>query len=442
MRVAAPKILMRRGLENPETSHTLDAYEAAGGYRSVRKALGMDPDAIVDVVKASGLRGRGGAGFPTGTKWSFIPRDSEKPKYLVCNSDESEPGTFKDRWLLEKDPHLVIEGMMICAIAIDCHLMFNYFRGEFSHPLKRFQAAVDEAYAKGYLGKGIFDSDYDLDLVTHFGAGAYIAGEETGMLESLEGKKAMPRNKPPFPAIEGLFRCPTVINNTETLAALPWILENGGDAYAALGTEESSGTKMWSCSGPVNAPGVYEVEMGVDMMEFLEGELGGMMEGVALKAVVPGGSSVPIMTPEECDGAKLSYEGLQQRGSMVGSGGFMVIGDNVSVPAALMNLAHFYAHESCGQCTPCREGCGWIEQLCRKLLDGRGTQGDVERILRLADNMAGGNTICALADAMAWPAVSYVKKFPQEFLDLCTGPVDLEALDEALSRHVHVLPAA
>lgn len=438
--MAAPKILMKRGLETPETSHTLDAYERAGGYRSVKKALEMDPTAIVDEVKASGLRGRGGAGFPTGTKWSFIPRDSGKPTYLVCNSDESEPGTFKDRWLLEKDPHLVLEGMMICAIAIECHLMFNYFRGEFTFPVKRFQAAVAEAYEKGYLGQGIFGSDYDLDIVVHYGAGAYIAGEETGMLESLEGKKAMPRNKPPFPAIEGLFGCPTVINNTETLATLPWILENGGDAYAGYGTEKSAGTKMWSCSGPVNRPGVYEVELGVDMMEFVEGTLGGLMPGVGLKGIVPGGSSVPIMTPEECVGAKMSYEGLQEAGSMVGSGGFMVIPDNVSVPACLLNLAHFYAHESCGQCTPCREGCGWIEQLVDRLLAGRGTQKDLRQILRLSDNMAGGKTICALADAMAWPAISYIKKFPHEFAELCVEPVDMDALDEAVAAHAHVLP--
>ncbi len=439
--MAAPNILMQRGLDRPSDSHTLAAYEAAGGYRSVKKALGMDPVALVEEVKLSGLRGRGGAGFPTGTKWGFIPRGTDKPVYLVCNSDESEPGTFKDRWLLEKDPHLVIEGMMIASIAIGCRLAFNYFRGEFSFPVRRFQAAVEEAYAKGYLGKGIFGSDTDLDIVTHFGAGAYIAGEETGLLESLEGKKAMPRNKPPFPAIEGLFQCPTVINNTETLAAVPWIVENGGGAYTRYGTEKSRGTKMWSCSGPVNRPGVYEVELGVDLMEFIEDTLGGMMPGVDLKAVIPGGSSVPIMTPEQCRGAKMDYEGLREHGSMVGSGGFMVIGSGTSIPACLQNLAHFYAHESCGQCTPCREGCGWIDQLLVKILDGRGTQGDLEQILRLSDLMA-GKTICALADALAWPAISYIQRFPEEFAALCAGPVDMAALQAAVDRHKHVLPAA
>ncbi|CAN5287242.1 NADH-quinone oxidoreductase subunit NuoF [soil metagenome] len=439
--MAAPKILMQRGLDRPGQSHRLEAYEQVGGYGAVKKALDMDPAKITDVVKASGLRGRGGAGFPTGTKWSFIPRESEKPKYLVCNSDESEPGTFKDRWLLENDPHAVIEGMMIAAIAIDCHLAFNYFRGEFAFPMARWRGALDEAYEKGYLGKGVFGSDYDLDIVTHAGAGAYIAGEETGLIESLEGKKAMPRNKPPFPAVEGLFRCPTVINNTETLAVVPWIIENGGEAYAEYGTEKSKGTKMWSCSGAINRPGVYEVELGIEMMGFVEEHCGGLIDGIGLKGIIPGGSSVPVMRPEECQGAKMDYEGLRERGSLVGSGGFIVIGDNVSAVDCLLNLAHFYAHESCGQCTPCREGCGWIEQLVAKILDGKGTQRDLERILRLSESMA-GKTICALADAMAWPAVAFIKKYPEDFAGLCAEPVDMEALARAVGEYDHILPKA
>jgi len=439
--MSAPRILMQRALDRPADSWTLAAYEAAGGYGAVRKALDMDPGAIIDEVKKSGLRGRGGAGFPTGTKWSFIPREIDKPKYLVCNSDESEPGTFKDRWLLERDPHAVIEGMMIAAAAIGCRLMFNYFRGEFSYPAKRFMAAVEEAYAKGYLGKGIFGSDYDLELVTHVGAGAYICGEETGLIESLEGKKGMPRNKPPFPAIEGLFRSPTVINNTETLAVVPWILEHGGDAYAQYGPEKSHGTKLWSASGPIRNSGVYELEMGYDLMTFLEEDLGGLLDGFGLKGIIPGGSSVPVMTPEECRGARLDYEGLRERGSLVGSGGFIVIGDNVSAVQCLLNLAHFYAHESCGQCTPCREGCGWIQQLMHKILEGHGTQRDLEQVLRISDNMA-GKTICALADAMAWPAVAFVKKYPEEFAELLTGPVDLDAIRAAVGRVDHILPKA
>jgi NADH-quinone oxidoreductase subunit F len=432
---------MQRGLDHPGESHRLQSYEETGGYRAVMKALDMDPAKIVDEVKASGLRGRGGAGFPTGTKWSFTPRESEKPKYLVCNSDESEPGTFKDRWLLENDPHAVIEGMMIAAIAIDSHLAFNYFRGEFSYPIARWRTAVEEAYEKGYLGKGIFNSDYDLDIVTHAGAGAYIAGEETGLIESLEGKKAMPRNKPPFPAVEGLFQCPTVINNTETLAVVPWILENGAGAYSQYGTEKSKGTKLWSCSGPINRPGVYEVEMGVEMMGFLEEQCGGLMEGVGLKGIIPGGSSVPVMTPDECVGARMDYEGLRERGSLVGSGGFIVLGDNVSAVDCLLNLAHFYAHESCGQCTPCREGCGWIELLVGKIRAGRGVQKDLELILRLSDGMA-GKTICALADAMAWPAIAFIKKYPEDFVALCEESVDLEALAAAIGEHDHILPKA
>ncbi len=432
---------MQRGLDHPGESHRLEVYERTGGYRSVRKALGMDPDKIIDEVKASGLRGRGGAGFPTGTKWSFTPRESDKPKYLVCNSDESEPGTFKDRWLLENDPHVVIEGMMIAAIAIDCHLAFNYFRGEFSYPIRRFREALDEVYAKGYLGKGIFGSGYDLDIVVHYGAGAYIAGEETGLLESLEGKKAMPRNKPPFPAVEGLFRSPTVINNTETLAVVPWIIENGGEGYARYGTERSKGTKLWSCSGPINRPGVYEVELGVEMMGFLEEQCGGLMEGVELKGIIPGGSSVPVMTPDECVGARMDYEGLRERGSLVGSGGFIVIGDNVSAVDCLLNLAHFYMHESCGQCTPCREGCGWIEQLLRRVRTGQATQQELEKPLWIADAMA-GKTICALADALAWPVVAFIKKYPEDFASSMSGAVDMDALAAAVARHDHILPRA
>ncbi|HET6342492.1 MAG TPA: NADH-quinone oxidoreductase subunit NuoF [Gemmatimonadota bacterium] len=439
--MAAPRILMQRGLDHPGESRRLEVYERTGGYRAVRKALAMDPAKIIDEVKASGLRGRGGAGFPTGTKWSFTPRESEKPKYLVCNSDESEPGTFKDRWLLENDPHAVIEGMMIAAIAIDGHLAFNYFRGEFSYPIRCFQAALDEAYAAGYLGKGILGSDYDLDIMVHYGAGAYIAGEETGLLESLEGKKAMPRNKPPFPAVEGLFRCPTVINNTETLAVVPWILENGSAAYAQYGTERSKGTKLWSCSGPINRPGVYEVELGVEMMGFLEEQCGGLMEGVGLKGIIPGGSSVPVMTPEECLGARMDYEGLRERGSLVGSGGFIVIGDNVSAVDCLLNLAHFYMHESCGQCTPCREGCGWIEQLLRRVKAGVASRAELEKPLWIADAMA-GKTICALADALAWPTVAFMKKYPDDFATSMGEPVDLDALAAEVAKVDHILPKA
>jgi NADH-quinone oxidoreductase subunit F len=395
-------------------SHTLAAYEKAGGYRAARKALEMDPGAVVDEVKRSGLRGRGGAGFPTGTKWGFIPKDNPRPKYLVQNADESEPGTFKDRLLLEQDPHLVIDGMICAAVAIGCHTMFTYIRGEYAYATERYLAADAEAYAAGYLGKGIFGSGYDLEHVIHIGAGAYICGEETGLLESLEGKKGFPRTKPPFPAVVGLFASPTVINNTETLAAVPWVLLNGGDAYKAIGTERSPGTKLFSVSGPVRKPGVYEVNLGYPMRQFLVEECGGMLDGFELKGVIPGGSSVPIMTPAEVDRANLDYESIRDNGSLLGSGGFIVCADNMSAPEMLLNLMRFYAHESCGQCTPCREGCGWLEDVAGRVLAGTGDPDDLDLVRRLSDNMM-AKTICALADGAAMPALALITKYRAEF---------------------------
>jgi NADH-quinone oxidoreductase subunit F len=395
-------------------SHTLAAYEKAGGYRAARKALSMDRGAIIDEVKRSGLRGRGGAGFPTGTKWGFIPKDNPRPKYLVQNADESEPGTFKDRLLLEQDPHLVIDGMICAAVAIGCRTMFTYIRGEYTFATERYITANEEAYGAGYLGKGIFDSDYDLEHVIHVGAGAYICGEETGLLESLEGKKGFPRVKPPFPAVVGLFASPTVVNNTETLAAVPWILLEGGDAYKAIGTERSPGTKLFSASGPVKKPGVYEVDLGTPMRRFIEEECGGMLEGFRLKGVIPGGSSVPIMTPDEVDRANLDYESIRDNGSLLGSGGFIVCADSMSAPEVLLNLMRFYSHESCGQCTPCREGCGWLEDVSARLLAGTADPDDLDLVRRLSDNML-GKTICALADGAAMPALALVKKYRAEF---------------------------
>ncbi|MFN2432841.1 MAG: NADH-quinone oxidoreductase subunit NuoF [Gemmatimonadota bacterium] len=397
-----------------EASHTLAAYERAGGYQAVRKALGMDPGAIIDEVKRSGLRGRGGAGFPTGTKWGFIPKDNPKPKYLVQNADESEPGTFKDRLLLEEDPHLVIDGMICAAVAIGCRRMFTYIRGEYTFATERYLAANEEAYRAGYLGKGIFGSDYDLEHVIHVGAGAYICGEETGLLESLEGKKGFPRIKPPFPAVVGLFASPTVVNNTETLAAVPWILLNGGDAYKAIGTEKSPGTKLFSVSGPVKRPGVYEVDLGYPMQRFIDEDCGGLLDGFRLKGVIPGGSSVPIMTVDEVARTNLDYESIRDNGSLLGSGGFIVCTDNMSAPEILLNLMRFYAHESCGQCTPCREGCGWLEDIAGRVLEGAADADDLHRVQRLADNMM-GKTICALADGTAMPALALLRKFRAEF---------------------------
>ena len=416
-----------------EGSHTLAAYEEAGGYQAARRALEMDPQAITDEVKASGLRGRGGAGFPTGTKWGFIPKDNPRPKYLVHNADESEPGTFKDRLLLERDPHMVIDGMICAAIAIDCHLMFTYVRGEYAFATRRFVEANEEAYGAGYLGKGIFGSGYDLEHVVHIGAGAYICGEETGLLESLEGKKGFPRIKPPFPAVVGLFASPTVVNNTETLAAVPWILLNGGSAYKDIGTERSPGTKLFSVGGPVKKPGVYEVDLGYPMQRFLEDECGGMLDGFRLKGVIPGGSSVPIMTPEEVTRANLDYESIRDNGSLLGSGGFIVCADNMSAPEILLNLMRFYAHESCGQCTPCREGCGWLEDVASRLLEGTGDPDDLELVRRLSDNMM-GKTICALADGAAMPMLGFVRKFRDEFLEVARNGLPEGARLDATTR--------
>jgi len=396
--------------------HTLAGYESRGGYDAVKKALSMDPLAIIEEMKKSGLRGRGGAGFSAGMKWSFVPRNSNKPVYIVCNADESEPGTFKDRLLLEKNPHSVIEGMMIAAIAVQSHWMCVYIRGEYAYPYAQLKQAVNEAYAKGYLGKNIFGSSYSLDLVVHRGAGAYICGEETGLLESLEGKKGQPRLKPPFfPATMGLYYSPTVLNNVETFASVPWIIKNGADAYAAIGTEKSKGTKLLSVSGHVNKPGVYEVEMGYPFKQFLEEECGGIPNGKKLKAVIPGGSSMPILTAEEVMGATIDYECMNKLGTYLGSGGVIVMDETVDIVDALRNLTHFYAHESCGQCTPCREGGHWVEKIFNRIHDGEGLPGDLELLDSICTQIA-GHTICMLGDSIVMPVKSYTAKFKGEFV--------------------------
>lgn len=395
--------------------HTLSGYESRGGYAGVRKALGMDPLAVIEEVKKSGLRGRGGAGFPAGQKWSFVPRNTGKPTYVVCNADESEPGTFKDRLLLEKNPHSIIEGMIIAAWSVQSHWMCVYIRGEYAYPYVRLKRAVEECYAKGYLGKNIFGSGYDLNLVVHRGAGAYICGEETGLLESLEGKKGQPRLKPPFfPATMGLYYSPTVLNNVETYATVPWILAHGGEAYSAIGTEKSKGTKLYSVSGHVNKPGVYEIEMGYPFKQFLEEECGGVRDGRKLKAVIPGGSSVPIVRAEELDSVTMDYEGWNKLGTFLGSGGVIVIDDSVDMVDAILNLTHFYAHESCGQCTPCREGGHWVEKIFHRIANGEGVPGDLELLETIVQQIA-GHTICFLGDSIAMPVRSFTAKFKDEF---------------------------
>jgi NADH-quinone oxidoreductase subunit F len=395
--------------------HTLAGYESRGGYQIIRKVLGMDPLKVVDEVKTSGLRGRGGAGFSTGMKWGFIPRNSGKPVYLINNADESEPGTFKDRVLLERDPHLVIEGMLIAAWAVQSNWSCTYIRGEYGYPYVQLKRAVEEAYQKGYLGENIFGSGFTHHMVVHRGAGAYICGEETALLESLEGNKGQPRLKPPFfPAAIGLYGAPTVVNNTETLAALPWILENGGAAYAAIGVGKSTGTKLISASGHINKPGVYEIELGYPILEFIEKELGGIRDGKKLKGVIPGGSSMPVLRADELAGVTIDYESLVKAGSHLGSGGFMVMDETTDMVEAARNVAHFYAHESCGQCTPCREGGHWIEKIFSRISLGHGLAGDVQLAESLCGQIA-GHTICAFGEALSWPAQAFMRKFPEEF---------------------------
>jgi NADH-quinone oxidoreductase subunit F len=409
------KILLRN-IDDPN-SHTLATYRSRGGYRGWEKVLQtMKPEQLTEEIKASGLRGRGGAGFPTGMKWSFVPKDSPKPKYLVCNADESEPGTFKDRLLIERDPHAIIEGTLMAAYAIQSHTAFIYIRGEFAFGAKVLERAIGEAAEARYIGKNIFGSGYDLDLILHRGAGAYICGEETALLSSLEGDRGWPKVKPPFPATHGLFGCPTVVNNVETLAALPWIVENGAAKYAAIGTEKSKGTKLFSASGHVRKPGVYELEMGYPFKKFIEEDCGGVPNRRKLKGVIPGGASMPVLRADEIDKVNLDYESVQAAGSLLGSGGVIVMDDTTCMARAAWNIARFYAHESCGQCTPCREGCHWMEKIFHRIEHGEGQSGDLDLILNVSGNIM-GNTICPFGDAAAMPAAAFIRKYRDEFED-------------------------
>ncbi|NOY27140.1 MAG: NADH-quinone oxidoreductase subunit NuoF [Oligoflexia bacterium] len=399
-------------------SHTLAVAEEHGGYASLRKALSMAPADITALVKASGLRGRGGAGFPTGLKWSFVPNAEKragKPVYLICNADESEPGTFKDRYCIWNDPHMLIEGCVIAAHAIGAKAAYIYLRGEFKYVKDRLDDALKEARAKGYVGKNIMGSGVDVDVWTHQGAGAYICGEETALLSSIEGHRGQPKLKPPFPAVEGAWHSPTIVNNVETLQVVPWLIEHGPDAYRAIGTEKASGTKLFSCSGNIKKPGVYELPLGYPMMELLNDECGGLLDGHTLKAVIPGGSSVPIMTPQEVAKATMDYESINEvAGSYLGSGGFIVMDERADLVDVLANLLRFYAHESCGQCTPCREGTGWMFSILDRLKSGDCTEDDI-RILRDVANNIHSRTICFFGASAAMPVQSFLKKFPEEF---------------------------
>ena len=395
-------------------SHAIETYVRDDGYQAARKALTeMTPEQVIAEVTKANLRGLGGAGFPTGKKWSFIPKDTTQPKFLVVNADEGEPGTIKDRYLIERDPHRLLEGMIIAAYATGARKAYVYIRGEYAHPTRILQRAVEEAYRYGFLGRKIFNTAFSLDVLIHRGAGAYICGEETALLESLEGKKGFPRLKPPFPAVSGLFGCPTVINNVETLACVPTILQKGGDWFAKLGYGKTGGTRLYSLSGHVNAPGLYEASQGVTLRELIFDYAGGIPHGRALKAVVPGGISAKILRADEID-VRMDFDSLMSAGTMAGSAGVIVMDETVCMVQALLYASKFFAHESCGQCSPCREGTGWVHKIIRRIAEGHGRPHDLDNLLTIATNME-GRTICVFADAAAWPVQSYITKFRDEF---------------------------
>jgi NADH-quinone oxidoreductase subunit F len=398
-------------------ARSLEGWEARGGYTALKKALEMDRDTVIDEVKASGLRGRGGAGFPTGVKWGFMPKEPSKPSYLVCNADESEPGTFKDREIIRWTPHQVIEGCLISAYAIRASHIYIYCRGEFFETSAILGKAVEEAYAAGYAGSDVMGSGVHIDVTVHVGAGAYICGEETGLLNSLEGRRGQPRVKPPFPAQVGAFGNPTTVNNVETLATVPHLIEHGGAWYRQWGTEQSPGTKLFCVSGHVERPGNYELPLGFDFDELLNDVCGGIRDGKAFKALIPGGSSVPILTAEQSAGMPLSYEGVQERGSMLGCASVIVMDETTDIVKQVRRMAYFYQHESCGQCTPCREGSAWVTKILRRIEDGRGTEEDLDTLVEVTTQMT-GTTICVLSDSVAAPVQSSIKKFRDEYLAL------------------------
>ncbi len=395
----------------------LPAYLGREGYSSLNKLFKMEPAAVIAEVEKSGLRGRGGAGFPTGIKWGFIPKDENAKNAVLCvNADEGEPGTFKDRMLLERDPHRIIEGTIIAAFACGAHEAVVYVRGEYVRPAAILETAIAEAYANGFLGKNIAGSGFDLDVIVYRGAGAYICGEETSLISSIEGSRGYPKIKPPFPAVRGLFGRPTIVNNVETLAALPWIVNCGALAYSAIGTQKSAGTKLISVSGHVNKPGVYEIKLGTSIAEFIKRHAMGVWKNKKLKAVIPGGSSVPVLTAEEALRTKLDYESCVENGTMLGSGGMIVMDETTDMVEALSVLVNFYAHESCGQCTPCREGCLWIKKIMDGILSGTGEASDLDLMIDIARKMQ-GRTICVFSDAIAAPVESFITKFRKEFED-------------------------
>ncbi|MDP6276133.1 MAG: NADH-quinone oxidoreductase subunit NuoF [Candidatus Marinimicrobia bacterium] len=406
--------------------HTLPFYQSVGGYTALEKVLTMDPEDVIDVVKNSNLRGRGGAGFPAGIKWGFLPKDMVKPTYLINNADESEPGTFKDRLLINKAPHQMLEGMLIAAYAIRCNLAFIYIRGEFYKEAEVLEKVLSEAYAANLLGKNILGSKYDLDVIVHRGAGAYICGEETALIESLEGKRGCPRLKPPFPALEGYLKCPTIVNNVETLSNLPHIINRGAEWFRSIGPEKGPGPKLYCVSGCVNSPGVFEEPMGTSLKKLIYENAGGIKNDNQLKAVLPGGSSSAILTAEEAVTLNMDFDSLMDAKTMLGSAGIIVMDDTVNMVQACLNIARFYAHESCGQCTPCREGTTWLVKMLTRMVQGGGKAGDIKMLYEITDNIGGlidfskgsfGKTICPFGEAVAWPIRSFVEKFESEFIN-------------------------
>lgn len=412
---------------NVPNINTFEVYRKMGGYTAVEKALKtMTPEEVVEEVKKSGVRGRGGAGFPMGMKWSFLAKPEGVPRYLVCNADESEPGTFKDHYLMREIPHLLIEGMIVSSFALGAKKSFIYVRGELMYVIKILEKAIAEATAAGFLGKNILGSGYDLELVVQPGGGAYICGEETALLESLEGKRGNPRNKPPFPAVKGLYQSPTVVNNVESIANTPWIVNNGGETYAALGVGRSTGTKLISASGHINRPGVYEIPLGITVEDFIYADewCGGIRPGHHLKAVIAGGSSVPILPAKlilnlaNGDKRLMTYESLSDggfaTGTMLGSGGFIAMDETACIVRNTWTFARFYHHESCGQCSPCREGTGWMDKVLERIENGKGNMRDIDLLVDVAKKIE-GNTICPLGDASAWPVAAAIRHFRHEF---------------------------
>ncbi len=417
--VSHPDVVPLLSMRFGKGASALDRYLELEGYQSARKALEMGPEWIISEMKASGLRGRGGAGFPTGMKWSFVPKQSEKPKYVLVNGDESEPGTCKDRLIFEHDPHSVIEGTIIAGLAISAKMGFIYLRGEYRYLLKIIERAIEDAYAKGFLGKNIFGSGRDFDIVSHTGAGAYEVGEESALMESLEGKRGIPRIRPPFPAVVGLYGGPTVINNAETIATVPHVLRIGSAEYAKLGSERNGGTRLFCLSGHVQRPGVYELPMGYNLKKMIYEVAGGIPGGKQLKAVVPGGSSTPVLLPSEID-IGMDFDQVAKAGSMLGSGGVVVLDESVCMVEFALRTIKFYQHESCGWCIPCREGTDWLKKTLTRFHSGGGVNKDIDNIKYLAENML-GKTFCPLGDAAAMPTIAFIKKFRKEFEDHLDG---------------------